>query len=174
MERTHLIQRLKKPRGSAIAFSFGGGLPAGGFSKEAQELLKNVCTFDYMGSAEFEFGEVPRAFYRIAEYSSNREASSGELCFPDEVYYICEKGIEREVKGVIAQLVRNEEELRLKEPCYLWESITGEPEWASDYVGWVELDNAFMFFTDREMFNKFQNLFSINSSQSQKTNREEA
>jgi hypothetical protein len=82
IERPWLIQRLQKPwkiaedanplfkamvAGAAGPFSFGGGYVNGGLSKEANKILGEIFQFDYMGSAEFEFGEVPKALGRIAK-----------------------------------------------------------------------------------------------------------
>ncbi len=70
----YLIQRLKKPyedNGNQLtkiaeSFSFGGGLVRGGFSDKAWNIIKKMFSFDYMGSAEFEWGAVPEAFHAIA------------------------------------------------------------------------------------------------------------
>ena len=69
MKRSYLIQRLLKPHDNVMlsAFAFGGGLVNGGFSKEAMNILKSVFSFDYMGSAEFEWGAVPEFFVRLVE-----------------------------------------------------------------------------------------------------------
>jgi hypothetical protein len=75
MDRSWLVQRLKKPYpGQGIdsgPFAFGGGLRNGGLREEALELFKDLWRFDYMGAAEFEFGEVPRTFQRIAAASED-------------------------------------------------------------------------------------------------------
>ena len=67
MNKTWLIQRLLKPTGVENPFSFGGGQIRGGFSKEIYPKLMKVFDFDYMGSAEFEYGDVPKAFGRMFE-----------------------------------------------------------------------------------------------------------
>lgn len=73
-----LIQRLEKPyvaTGDVAPiftdnpFSFGGGMVNGGFSKEAWAIVKKICGFDYMGSAEFEWGAVPKALGELLEHS---------------------------------------------------------------------------------------------------------
>ena len=85
----YLIQRLERPlriddEVVVCPFSFGGGLVNGGIPKEAMDIIKNVFTFDYMGSAEFEFGEVPRALHAIIK---NREDFvCGEIKFKGEPY----------------------------------------------------------------------------------------
>ena len=82
MDRSWLVQRLKKPRpGQGLdsgPFAFGGGLVNGGLREEALELFKDLWRFDYMGAAEFEFGEVPRALQRMAK-SERLVATSFEV-----------------------------------------------------------------------------------------------
>lgn len=58
LKQTYLVQRLNRPtNGYDNPFSFGGGLKNGGLSEDAMKLLRPIFSFDYMGSAEFEFGE---------------------------------------------------------------------------------------------------------------------
>lgn len=83
--RTWLVQRLVKPFPKqhtdtplgrlANAFSFGGGMVNGGMSKEAMAAISEIFRFDYMGAAEYEFGDVPKAFAALAELRKN-----GQLC----------------------------------------------------------------------------------------------
>lgn len=64
MEISRKLQRLLKPGGIS---HFGGG-PGwkGGFVDEGLELFNDKCfTFDYMGAAEFEGGEVPCSLTKI-------------------------------------------------------------------------------------------------------------
>lgn len=198
-----LIQRLQPPRDHKLAnlFSFGGGYKNGGLSDDAMALLKNVFRFDYMGSAEFEFGEVPKAFQKIAKQASEKnlisysftmhgrklEGSGWEGKYSkdkmDKVIYVitpkdfCEKDYsKREVelkwynghdltKDVIilcASGFKQERTLNLKEMTYLERACFGTTEDNStDVCGWLELDKGFMFFTDKEMYEKTCNLFGI-------------
>ena len=105
-ERTWLIQRLKSPVGDS-AFGLGGTfIKNGGFTEEAHELVRKVCHFDYMGSAEFEFGAVSQAFQRMAGNIDDLEAYlftvSGrpELPFPGltvEYLFNMDYGVKTEV-----------------------------------------------------------------------------
>lgn len=167
MVRTHLIQRLNKPDGSINPFAFGGGLRNGGLSDEDVEVLKSVFSFDYMGSAEFEWGAVPAAINFIAE-----QASKETPLYPEEecltsgvhrdIFYICPKQYEKGVKVVITKLTENESSLRLKEYCGLLERIKNPRSgYRQDNVGWLELDNGFFFFTDKEMFENVKNFYGI-------------
>lgn len=156
MEKTRLIQRLKKPRMGSF-LSFGGGLVNGGLSEKAMELLNPILSFDYMGAAEFEWGDVPKALDKIWDYSNKNHATKGLIHLPKDVHYICEKGTQKYVEDIIQKLYKNEDDLYLKEPTFLRESI----EERDNYKGWLELDNAFMFFIDKEMYRKTLNLFNI-------------
>ena len=85
----YMIQRLERPTyidGEVVVcpFSFGGGLTYGGIPKEAMDIIKNVFTFDYMGSAEFEFGEVPRALQAIVDH--REDFVCGEIKFTGKPY----------------------------------------------------------------------------------------
>ena len=166
---THLIQRLNKPLGSPNPFSFGGGYAHGGLNKNAAELLSKIWDFDYMGSAEFEWGAVPAALEKIKAYSIANRASTGIVAElgdayqpPKKVYYVCEKGLEESVQQVITQLAENEREFHLKEFCGLRESLEGK-EYFNRIGGWLELDNGFMFFDDEQMYRNTLEMFGINA-----------
>lgn len=69
---TYLVQRLKKPFDAtpegdwrAMAHQAFGGAKAE-LSKEALQLFRHVCSFDYMGAAEYEFGKIPTVLREIA------------------------------------------------------------------------------------------------------------
>lgn len=163
MKRTTLIQRLNKPNGVSAAniFSFGGGLRNGGFSDKAMGILKDILSFDYMGSAEFEFGAIPEAFKFIADQSQNNAITSGQY---KKVYYICPKSYETGVKDVIDQLLYNESGMRLQEPCDLKSALDTTDsyhKYIKDTVGWLELDNGFFMFIDEVMFKAIKKIFGI-------------
>ena len=167
MRRSYLIQRMQKPlmhNGKVFdnPFCFGGGLVNGGLSKDAMGLLGQILSFDYMGSAEFEWGAVPNALSFIAEQSQKENIVSGEITLGGKpVYYVCPKPYEDAVKVRIQELFDNEHELRLKERCGLRDCIEAKREWSTRNIGWLELDNGFLFFTDREMFDGFLKLFGV-------------
>ncbi len=158
MEITRLIQRLEKPKGFVNPFSFGAS-GNGGLGKEAQELLKNIWSFEYMGSAQFESGAVPEALYKIAGYCSSGNAVNSFIRLVKPVYYICERKEEDEVIDRIKKLAKSENKhFNLKSWCGLERNLKGE-ESAQRLSGWLELDNGFMFFVDKEMYDKVFDLF---------------
>jgi hypothetical protein len=188
MQRSWLVQRLKKPYKSTILggvlkdnpFAFGGGLRNGGLSSEAMDLLRDIFTFDYMGAAEFEFGAVPKALNAIVKDSDKYQALS--ISFPlnkvakdwrdkstedptgyVEVFVICNRADTDEVSARIASWAFEpyEKTNSLKETTMLSQVLRPYGDWTPDIAGWFELDNGFFFFTDKEMWEKTAELFGI-------------
>ena len=163
---SYLVQRLNKPHGSVNPFSFGGGLRNGGLSDEAMDLLSGLFSFDYMGAAEFEFGAVPEALNAIAN-NGNLTSSSFEIAgvLPHEsykttIYIICDADDVDEVeKRVRSWVLPYGERPRMKESPMLDRVLAGE-EWALT-LGWLELDNGWFAFIDREMFEGVAKLFGV-------------
>jgi hypothetical protein len=187
MNSSYLIQRLKKPykeiqnekrkllQSVGDSFCFGGGLIRGGLSKEAWDIFKKICRFDYMGSAEFEFGAVPEAFEQIINYRKAEELIATSLPIPyyyktwkdkkpkegtKTVYIICRNSDKDEIIKRITNMAVGNPKCQTKERILLDEAMA-EGEFAKDIAGWLELDNGYMFFIDKEMFNKFVQLFEL-------------
>ena len=187
MDRSWLVQRLKKPYpGQGIGsgpLAFGGGLANGGLSKEALVLFKDLWRFDYMGAAEFEFGEVPRAFQKIAAASEDPGLVGESVRIPlsevqphwDEipkgarmttkkhwkkdgdgwVWFMCPRGWEAEVEARIRGWAGERWNRDLKESTNLASTLRPHHDWERDGTetrGWLELNNGFMFFTDKDMW----------------------
>jgi hypothetical protein len=160
MESTYLVQRLLSPNPKGIfnPFTFGAG-GNGGLSKEAIELVSKIWEFDYMGRGEFEFGAIPKALERIQNYSSEKKSVIGEIKLAKPIFYLCESEEKVEVEKTIRKIAKNKQ--NLLEPALLDEVVKGNENYQK-YKGWLELNNGFMFFTDKEMFDKTLNLFGIN------------
>lgn len=170
MCRSWLIQRLQKPYKAVgekaemlnkvgEAFAFGSGLVNGGFRKEAMELVRPIMSFDYMGSTEFEWGAVPRVFEFLTKQAALNHIVYGHFPLGDEnYYYICPFEYQEEVRKRIEGLRADEHLFRLKEHCGLNAYFTSKNEWAKRNIGWIELDNGFMFFVDKEMFDETSKL----------------
>ena len=185
MKRSYLIQRLTRPfrfHGVDNPFAFGGGLKNGGLSDDAMSLLREVFSFDYMGAAEFEFGAVPAALNNLA-CSGGTGALLGfpmEVAFPkfgkrdwcpdgysgeggeSDVFVICRHDHKDEIVSRIAAWAKAESYGDTKEAINLFQSLhyTGEPD-SRCACGWLELDNGFMFFTDKEMWQQCCRLFGV-------------
>ena len=182
LERTFLVQRLTRPRGGGLLgrdnpFAFGGGLRNGGLSDEAMGLLRDIFGFDYMGSAEFEFGAVPEALSQLArsgdlvaftltvplaDVPANWRDKSGTV--PEgsaTLYVLCPSGAREEVAERVVWLATEEYPERLKENPMVARTLRPVEEWDSNVQGWLELDNAFAFFADAVMWKRTCALFGV-------------
>jgi hypothetical protein len=192
-----LIQRLKKPFGDrrdvgARIFAFGGGLRDGGLSKEAMDILQEIFSFDYMGSAEFEYGSVPKALRSMVASIPDLSISSFEIDQGDIVVDKWEeKYFKKPVKGVkksvylLAKKTHHKPAQkyirtlcdvtppRLKEqPMFrnvLLEPSDPKDDWRQETQGWLDLNNCLFFFTDKDMFEKTCALFLGNVKEELKT-----
>jgi len=197
LHKPYLIQRLKKPfkiekndgkegvmASLANAFSFGGGLINGGLSKDAMKLINDIWRFDYMGSAEFEFGAVPKSLHQMGEYAikSNLTAFEFEVTgkisdysykfekdrkrdvenkVTKTVYVICHKDYVDEIKTFISNMADGTKRIyQTKENVGFSSNICGM-EYCVDNVGWHDIDNHYLFFTDKEMFDKISVVFGF-------------
>lgn len=182
-----LIQRLKRPFGDnrdlgARIFAFGGGLRNGGLTKEALELLQEIFNFDYMGSAEFEYGSVPKALRSMVASALDLSTSSFEIDQGDIIVDKWEmKYFKKPVKGLkktvylLAKKTHQEPAEkyirklcdvappRLKEhPMFrntLLEPSDPNEDWRRETQGWLDLNNCLFFFTNKDMFEKTCALF---------------
>jgi hypothetical protein len=168
MRDSYLIQRLRAPQTGRLAalgaaFAFGGGLKNGGLSEEAMGLLRGIFSFDYMGSAEFEWGAVPAALRFIAEEASKGRVAAGTVTpnEGEEIYFVAPVSYEEEVRKRVATLRKNEHSWQKKEYCGLQRYFEEDDDYAKRNVGWLEIDNGYAFFVDEEMFNKFCKLMGV-------------
>lgn len=187
MRPSWLVQRLSKPFANsgplgafANAFSFGGGLKNGGLSAEAMDLLRPIFRFDYMGAAEFEFGAVPQALQGLAE---DAESLVVKTIHVDLQNVPAQWGDKREATGraPIYLLARKPQMTEVgirvrkwakggyrggyrtgtKEAIQLSRTLRPVRDFDTDVQGWIELDNGFMFFTDRDMWTKTAAVFGV-------------
>ena len=154
MEPTRHIQRLLKPddRSSRNPYLFGAGKPNGGFDDGA-------------------FGALPNSMGRIYDYSARGELASGSVGLRGgEVFYICRRDVVAEVARRIKKLGEGEsweqrgpKRLRVATADFvgLRRSLDHGSGDVRTPVGWLEIDNHFLFFTDREMFGKAAGLFGL-------------
>lgn len=187
--RSFLIQRLEKPwKTNALGmadnpFAFGGGYKNGGLSDDAMNLLRDIFRFDYMGAAEFEFGAVPKALQKVANTASHDDlvGFSFEIPLADvephwkdkdavaegngTIYVICPEDWAEEVANRIryyaAHPFGGKVEYRLLEMTMLHHALRPRDEWDTRRCGWLELDNGYFFFTDKDMFEQVCQLFGV-------------
>jgi hypothetical protein len=160
LKPTCLIQRLEKPVGDTSPFDFGVG--GSGLKESTEELISKIWSWDYMGAFEYENGSVQRAMETIQCYSIDNRAFTGNVEVGDHklVYLLCEDGTESGVEKRINQLYNDERELYLKRPALFKDSI--DKIRATNIIGWLELDNGFIFFKNKTAYNKALKLFGIN------------
>ncbi len=180
MENSKYIQRLLKPyKGlSDNPFSFGGGLKNGGIDEESMNQIRKIFRFDYMGSAEFEYGKVPETLNKMVENKLDLISGSFKTKYKydefgnrnvepiegsSKIYYICFKENKDEVKKRIKRWALGRGWKETKEAVLLdySMSIGTDKEYSNDPFGWLELDNGFMFFLDKEMYEKSCQLFGV-------------
>jgi hypothetical protein len=179
LRKTWLVQRLHPPRSFNNPFSFGGGLKNGGLSSEAFELLRGIFSFDYMGAAEYEFGEVPKTFSRIAKKAGNGTLVAATIAvrlkdvpasYSDKrkdlpgvatIFILGDIADIEEIKGRVHELAKKNPET--KGGLHLNRALRPISDWDSDNQGWLEMDNDFMFFTDETMWQKTAELFGVDT-----------
>lgn len=134
-----------------------------------------------MGAAEFEFGALPESFERIKknlntyifdkvnvtaiqnDYSGQRKK---KIKKNQDVFYFCLKDNEIEVKELLKNFADSvKHSYSSKEWIYLSESIIKED---SRIVGWHDIENDFLFFIDKQMFENFIMMCDPNKEEKQK------
>ena len=164
---SYLIQRLKKPYTGEVKTPLQAlckfGLAATGITKELSEALSSICIWDYMGSAEYEFGAIPKALRAMATLKLTTTVESINYKYRDyrnskditgilPIYIIALKEDLQEVTNRIKTLAIGG--LRCKEHPNFAESLANH-EYSKDIYGWLELDNGYMFFKDETMYVHF-------------------
>ena len=189
MKDSRLVQRLDPPASNAFGlkdnpFAFGGGMKNGGLSDEAMDLLRGIFSFDYMGAAEFEFGAVPEALSRIAK-SKNltpwvfniqlkkvakgwRDKSKKPPEGAATIYVLSNKDNVDEIQDRIEAWAGGKSpkgdhgyEMHLKENTNIASVLRPCGDYTPQTAGWLELDNGFFFFVDKEMWEKTAQLFGL-------------
>ena len=181
-----LIQRLDVPydfpeghflKGKDNPFAFGGGFRNGGFSGEAMDAFRPIFRFSYMGSAEFEFGAVPKGIQSILRTLGEMTTSWFEISMKDvmfqswdvryyqepdlkakaTVYVIAKRDHHKDAEKYIRSLTKvPAPELKgdSRFRTALLEPKDKTQTWLSETKGWFDIDNCLMFFIDKTMFEK--------------------
>lgn len=160
MREPYLVQRLNAPR-LATPFDFGGGLLNGGINKEAMDIINKVLSFDYMGSAEFEWGAVPAALSAL----NNKGAISFVItCKETPVYIICLPKDKDDVENWVKKASVSKHG-HLKEHLGFEGALNKEKYCRS--LGWLKIEHhdkcyePFMFFIDKTMFDGMCKLLEV-------------
>lgn len=119
------------------------------FANRDKNGIDSILHFDYMGSAEFEWGALPKSLKRIREN------------FDDYIYLtfkIKDKSIRVFCKSDYKDLIEeyliglSERKFRLKEISYFDSYINQEGSLKDDYHFWWDIDNDIMFWIDDSDF----------------------
>ena len=114
--------------------------------------IDSILDFDYMGSAEFEFGALPQSLKRIRENMSNYCISSFDINNKKISIFYDNKLIEspKELSEIIEGLADNK--FCLKEYCDFQHFIYFNPLMLKcDF--WWDIENDYMFWKYNEEFN---------------------
>lgn len=183
-----LIQRLDKPFARAGAlidnpFAFGGGRRNGGLSQEAMDVIRKVWSFDYMGAAEYEWGAVPKALQMLADSREslvgfsfevdNKDiekpwsTKSKKVDVPDgssTVYVVCHgewvAEVEKRVRSWIKPDAYKDAEYPIRDGLMAGHAFFPSEDWHRTQ-GWLELENGFLFFSSREMWENTCTMFGV-------------
>lgn len=174
---------------------FGAGLPNGGIPQEIMDEISKIFRFDYMGNASFEWGKVWETLDFLIKNSNNCVANSFDVDYKcDEkqlgfillkrdikiyegtkpIFYICPKEYEEDVKKRIQRFAFQDDkylvEITLLSLYMADPNKNNTDHHKSNYerVGWMELDNHFMFFTDETMFNEVCKFLKIEKENNEK------
>lgn len=189
MRETYLTQRLRtpRPRGQHGPMAkahrvFGGGML--GLAGKAWDVLDEVCTLDYMGAAEYEFGVLPRTLSAILEEGhkgnlatfafvlgpherklswerqyKSRDGKPFPPVGPVRLYGIAHKSVLNLVEERVRTLAKDDP--NIKRGSQLTNSLDPISPFVREdpVVGWIELDNGFLFFSDEVMWRSFCKMF---------------
>lgn len=109
----------------------------------------------YMGSAEFEYGSVPRCFQRIVNNSLDYEVVVTDIINTNNVPLIlfCNKNNRDDLIKYIKEYIN--EPYRLKEACGLEHHVKNPPEYCFDHYKWSREYHQFWLDIDHDWFATF-------------------
>lgn len=187
MDKPYLIQRLLPPFANAaenrgktsVDMVFGG---ARDLSQEQHDVICDIFRLDNMGSAHFEFGAIPNALYRLATNENLRAfqvdmvstAKGGTLSYMklkpkiQTLHIIADPQSLPDILLEIKALVDGDEQgLKCNADVGLaihLAEIQQVKSWAQNMkaaCGWHDIQNDFLFFTDKAMFDGVRERFEI-------------
>lgn len=143
---------------SGFNIKFGVGKDG---SNESRKLLKNFLHFEYMGSAEFEFGAIPSWFVDMAKKASVGNLDRWIVYYGKEKFYVIgQSDLKEEITEQIELLILDQ--YRLKERSRIDEYL--ERNQYCKTTGWICLDNPYMFSVDERIINYMCTFWGIAKS----------
>ena len=154
--------------------AFGGGMMQ--LSDDAWAFLSKLCTLEHMGAAEYEFGALSQTMFDLVEEAKKgniarfyfdlgpheRKLNPGRQWSRDplpaaknvRVYGLCRASQLEEVKERTRVLCATPGEFFIKRGSNVEYALDPISEYQR-VVGWIELDNDFLFFKDKVMWDAF-------------------
>lgn len=185
MFRPHLIQRLLKPFENAAAMKgqtsvdmvFGG---ARDLDQTQHDALSKLFRLDNMGSAHFEFGALPNAIYSMTQkkmraYEMDIAATPGPLVKQYKlksktapVFVIASPDMLDDIKKFITdEATGKDHDLKRASEfqfAFFEKELGGKTSFrvnAKGICGWFDIENDYMFFLDRAMFDRVREAFEV-------------
>lgn len=115
--------------------------------------IDSLLDFDYMGSAEFEFGALGKSLKRVRENINEYVRFDHMFAdFPEKIVSVyCKHEDMLEIPEILEKLARRENDIRLKEYCDLDVYLKDLQRRGSDF--WWDIENDFFFWRNNEEFN---------------------
>ena len=120
--------------------------------------LSKVIDFDYMGSAEFEYGAVPKAF---REFRKNKQDCNMEVVYsierdgkPLRMFYYLSNEEAEQYKEFLFNLRSGDKGIRLEEPSYFRFEDDGRKFVNTDF--WWDIENNVIFSFDKNFMNRLE------------------
>lgn len=187
MHQSWLIQRLLPPfenaaenRGKPTPDMVFGG--ARDLTQEQHDAICDLFRLDSMGSAHFEFGAIPNALYRLATNKSIRAYQVDMALNPtggtlshlkltpkmQTIYVLTTPETLSDTLESVQSLAQGNEQGLKREAnvglSIFLDEIAEKRSWAKGSkknVGWHDIENDFLFFTDKTMFDGIRERFEI-------------
>lgn len=114
--------------------------------------IDGILEFDYMGSAEFEWGALPKSLKRIREIGGEYEVAELTLSNGKIVQAFRLSAVAEEINEFILGLANNKYHLKEFSDFDTW--ISDNPRWQNQTDFWWDIENDYMFWKKDEIFLK--------------------
>lgn len=129
--------------------------------------IDSICKFDYMGSAEFEFGALGESLGRIRKDISNYKYMNAKIYGIQITVFFNKKHEESEIETYLKDLADNK--FHVKQHSDFNNVVNPskfEREWQAKHPNktnfWWDIENDFMFWISNQLFQqKFKNIIQL-------------
>jgi len=115
--------------------------------------VSEFLQFDYMGSAEFEFGALPKCLREI--FSIKNDLKIFRVLYLKDLYVLCTESNIREIEVYLSRLCGLGDILILKEPISIEKLLKKEKPYRRDNF-WIDIENYFCFSFDKKALQNFR------------------